>query len=67
MPYSNHTNDVAASASPNATVKHHKNYLTDLLDANHILDTKNPYLLKKQPMNSIVQIEQPTNGNTTLR
>jgi mannuronan 5-epimerase len=66
MPYSNQANDVAASASPNATVKDHKNYLTDVVDANHILDTKNPYVLKKQPMNNIVQIEQ-SNGNTTLR
>jgi len=66
MPYSNQTNDVAAGASPNATVKDHKNYLTDVVDANHILDTINPYVLKKQPMNSSVQIEQP-NGNSTLR
>jgi mannuronan 5-epimerase len=66
MPYSNQTNDVAAGASPIDTVKDHKNYLTDIVDANHILDTKNPYVLEKQLMNSSVQIEQP-NGNTTLR
>jgi hypothetical protein len=39
MPYPNQTNDIAAGASPIVTVKDH-NYLADVVDANHILDTK---------------------------
>jgi mannuronan 5-epimerase len=57
VPYSNQTNEVVAASSPIATGKDHKNYLTDVFNANDILDTINPYVLKKQPMNSSVQIE----------
>jgi mannuronan 5-epimerase len=66
MPYSNQTNEVVAAAGPIASVKDHKNYLTDVFNANHIVDTINPYVLKKQPVDASLKVEQ-LSGNTTLR
>jgi parallel beta-helix repeat protein len=66
MPYSDQPNEVVAAASPIATVKDHKNYLTDVFNANHILDTINPYVLKKQPVNASLEVEG-LNGKSTLK
>ena len=66
MPYSNQTDEVVAAAGPIASVKDHKNYLTDVFNANHIVDTINPYVLKKQPVDASLKVEQ-LSGNTTLR
>ncbi|MGB7697024.1 MAG: hypothetical protein WBL46_07370, partial [Nitrososphaeraceae archaeon] len=63
MAYPNQTNHMAELTIPNASVKDHQSYLTEIVGANHLVDIKNPYVFKKLPMNSSVQIDQP-NGNT---
>jgi mannuronan 5-epimerase len=66
VPYSNQTNDTTAVTGHIAAVEDYKSYFAEVVDANHLLDTKNPYVLKKQSMNSSVQVEQ-LKDNTTLR
>ena len=63
MAYPNQTNHMAELIIPNTSVKDHQSYLTEIVGANRLVDIKNPYVFKKLPMNSSVQIGQP-NGNT---
>jgi parallel beta-helix repeat protein len=55
----------AAFTNPIPTVKDHEGYLSDLVDANHLSEIKNPYVLKKQLMNDIFVEE--SYGNTPIR
>ena len=53
---SNRTNDIAVVNSV-TTDDEHNSYLIKIVDENHILDTKNPIFLKKQPLNNSVEVE----------
>ena len=66
VPYYNKTSHVAHT-NPIATDKDHECYLTEIADANHLVDIRNPYVLKKEPVNSIVQIEQANDPCTVHR
>jgi|SRR5437867_2954438 len=60
---SNHTNE-AITANSYTTNETNKIYLINTLDKNHILDTKNPMVMKQTPSNSSIEIE-PNEKNST--
>jgi hypothetical protein len=67
-PYSDQASEIATFAAftnPIPTVKDHEGYLSDIVDANHLSEIKNPYVLKKQPMNDIFVDE--SFANTPIR
>lgn len=55
-PRFNRTNDNASIDSV-TTDKDHNSYLINIVEENHILDTKNPIFLKKQTLNNSVEVE----------
>lgn len=64
VPHSNRTNDIVSSNSV-TTDNDHNSYLVNIVDENHIFDTKSPMFLKRQPLNGIVEMEAPDEQNST--
>jgi mannuronan 5-epimerase len=60
---SNRTNDIA-SVNSVTTDNDNNSYLINIVDENHILDTKNPIFLKKQPLNNSAEVEPDEKKST---
>ncbi len=61
--YSNSTNLVASAANNVTTDTYHNSYIINIINNNHIFDTINPIVLKKQHLNSSIEAEKPDYKN----